>query len=72
MVERGGVPSLTSEPVDEGWVLRETRPKDLDRYIAVQEFVVREVDDGHPALPKRPKQAVTAGKHTLGQYHVAI
>jgi hypothetical protein len=33
---------------------------------------VREVDDGHPALPKRPKQAVTAGKHTLGQYHVAI
>ena len=49
MVQRGGILGLPAKAHEEARVARQVGAQDLDRDVAVQSHVTREVDFGHPA-----------------------
>ena len=63
---------LATETIDELRVVGKARAQDLDRDVAVKEFVMRKVHDRHPALTDHLEQPVAASENALGQYHRVI
>ena len=56
---RASAPRSAGKPLLEGRrILREVRPDDLERHIAVQVAVVNEVDGSHPTAPEQPDHHV--------------
>ena len=72
VVERGRVARLAPESIHELRVFGKARAQDLDRDIAVEEFVMRKVHDRHPALADHLEQPVAASENALGQYHAPL
>jgi hypothetical protein len=72
MVEGRGMARLTPESIDELRVVGEAGAEHLDRDIAIEESVMCEVHDRHPALADHLEQPVAASEDALGLYHLAI
>ncbi len=70
--ERGRVPRLPPESLDERVILRIRRSKDLDGHLPCQHLVLCPIHDGHTALAEDLEQAIAAGEHTSRHRHPPI
>ena len=64
MLDRRLHPSLAADAVDEGIVVGELGPQDLERHATVQRHLNRLVDHAHAAAPEQPLDAIAAERST--------